>query len=393
MKLWQKNNKLNKNIEKYTVGDDYILDKRILKFDCIASKAHVKVLFKAGILNESEKNKLIEALDEILKLDEKDKFIIEQEDEDCHTAIENYLTNKLGDLGKKIHTARSRNDQVLTALRLYEKYELDEIEKEIKELIKSLQSKINKFGNIEIPGYTHMQKAMPSSIKLWLGAYLSAFEDDLKILKSTRDLIDQSPLGTAAGYGVPVFAIDRKLSANEMKFSKVMENPIYAQLSRGKFESNIINLLTLIMYNLNRLSSDMILFSMKEFNYIKLPIEFCTGSSIMPQKKNPDVLELMRANYHVVLGEEMKVKGIMGNLISGYNRDMQLTKAPIINSLDITKDTLKISVELINEFTINQEVCKKAMSEELYATEEAYKLVKKGIPFREAYKKISEKFN
>lgn len=392
MKLWKKNYEVNKDVEKYTVGEDYILDKKILKYDCIASKAHVNVLFKAGILKESEKNELIKELNKIILLDKKNKFIIKQEDEDGHTAIENYLTNQLGDLGKKIHTARSRNDQVLTALRLYEKNELDEISKFIKELINAISSKIREYREVNLPGYTHMQKAMPSSVKLLFGAYICALEDDLELIKSTKKLIDQSPLGSAAGYGVPVINIDKELSSKELKFKKLIENPIYAQISRGKFESEIINRLSLVMYDLNKLSSDLILFSMKEFGYFSLPREFCTGSSIMPQKKNPDVLELVRANYHVVVGEEMKVKGIIGNLISGYNRDMQLTKAPLINSIDVTKNSLKIMTLLLNELIINKSECEKAMSEELYATEEAYKLVKKGVPFREAYKQISEKF-
>jgi len=236
-----------------------------------------------------------------------------------------------------------------------------------------------------------MQKAMPTDIKTWLGSYLDSSKDNVKLLEATYSLIDQSPLGSGAGYGIPI-KTDNKYSAKLLGFSKVMENPSYAQMSRGKFEADLVDKLSLILLDLNKLASDLILYNMKEFGYVSLPKEFCTGSSIMPQKKNPDVLELMRAKYHIVLGESFKIKSLVSNLISGYNRDLQLTKEPVISSIEITKSCLQIMNLLISKLKINKDACKKAMTPELFATEEAYKLVKKGMPFRQAYKKIGKGF-
>lgn len=392
MKLWQKNFKVNKEIEKFTVGNDYLLDYKIIKFDCIASIAHAKMLQKIGLLNEKELSKLVKGLKDIINLHAKGKFKIKQEDEDCHTAIENYLIKKYGKVGKKIHTARSRNDQVLTALRLYEKQELKEIEKQLTQFKKSLSCLIEKQGQVQIPGYTHMQKAMPTNIKTWLGCFVASCEDNLKVLDATFNLIDQSPLGSAAGFGVPVFEVDKKMTADIMGFSKVMENPIYAQMSRGKFESAIVHALSQVMFDLNKLSTDLIMFSMKEFGFISLPPEFCTGSSVMPQKKNPDVLELIRAEYYLVLGEEFRIKSMIGNLMSGYNRDIQLTKEPLIKTFETVKNCLRIMGLIIPKIKINEEKCKESMSKELFATQETYELVKKGVPFREAYKSVGKKY-
>jgi argininosuccinate lyase len=370
------------------VGTDYLIDQKLVKFDCIASKAHAKMLHKIGVLSKNELGKIIEGLDEIIKLDGEGGFAIKQEDEDCHTVIENYLIGKCGDAGKKIHTARSRNDQVLTALRLYEKEELIEI----KGLLGEFKETLLKVDDAPLPGYTHMQKAMPTTVKMWLGSFACSAGDNIKLLESIAKLIDQSPLGSAAGFGVPVFEVDKEMTAKEMGFSKVMKNPVHAQLSRGKFESTIVHLMTQVMLDLNKLATDLMLFSMKEFGFVELPKEFCTGSSIMPQKKNADVLELVRAKYHIVAGEDSKIKGIIGNLMSGYNRDMQLTKEPLFNSIDMTKDCLKMMMMVVSGLKVNKENCEKAMTPELFATEEAYKLVKEGVPFREAYKKIGKKY-
>ncbi|MFH1439253.1 MAG: argininosuccinate lyase [Candidatus Woesearchaeota archaeon] len=392
MKLWQKDYGVNKEIENFTVGNDYMLDKRLVKYDCIASIAHAKMLNKIDVLKKYELNNLIDRLNEIISLHEKGNFEINKEDEDCHTAIENFLVKKLGETGKKIHTARSRNDQVLTAIRLYEKEELSEI----KELVERFRSALSDFvkvhGNIPMPGYTHMQKAMPTSIRVWIGSFIVSADDNIKLIESVFRLVDQSPLGSAAGFGVPVFDVDNEMTAGLMGFSKPMKNPIYAQHSRGKFESTIIHLMSQIMYDLNRLSTDLIIFSMKEFGYFTLPKEFCTGSSIMPQKKNPDVLELVRAKYHIVLGEDFKVKSLIGNLISGYNRDLQLTKEPLFDSIDMTKDCLQIMTNVVSNLYVNEKSCMKAITDELFAVEEANKLVKSGVPFREAYTKISERY-
>lgn len=390
MKLWNKGFELNKEIENYTVGEDYLFDKYILKYDCLASIAHANLLYKIKILKKDELKKLEEKLNYIIN--NLDKFKINIEDEDCHSLIENFLIKELGDVGKKIHTFRSRNDQVLTALRLYEKNELDEIKKLIINLINSLNNKIKLYGNVEIPGYTHMQKAMPSSIKLWLESFVHAFSDEIISLNNLYKKIDQNPLGSGAGFGFSQ-KIDKTITTNKLNFNKIQNNSLYCQISRGKFESEILNFLTQLMFLLNKISSDILLFTMKEFSFMKLPKEFCTGSSIMPQKQNYDVLELVRGNYHIILGEEFKIKSLIGNLISGYNRDIQLTKKPLIESINLTKKSIKVMALIIENLQIDKENCNKAMTKELYATDEAYLLVKKGLSFRDAYKKIGKKFN
>jgi len=237
-----------------------------------------------------------------------------------------------------------------------------------------------------------MQKAMPSSIDLWIEAFIDSMSDNKIMLKDMSKLIDQSPLGTGAGYGLPI-KVDKQFTSEILGFKKVQNNPIYAQNSRGKFESSILHSLSMIMFDLNKIASDLILFSMQEFGFFELPDEICIGSSIMPQKKNPDVLELLRAKYHTILSYEFEIKNIISNLTSGYNRDLQLTKNPTIKGFEITKESLSVICLVIDKLKVNKENCKKAMTEELYATEKAYELVEKGIPFRDAYKKISKEYD
>lgn len=391
MKLWQKQYKLNKAVEKFTVGNDYILDQRLVKYDCQASIAHAKMLAKIGILNSAEAKKLEKTLKEIIVADSKGKFKILPQQEDCHTAIENYLTKKLGNLGKKIHTARSRNDQVLAALRLYYKDNLENCEGLVKDFLLKLKSFSKVYGKIKLPGYTHTRKAMPSSIAMWAGSFADSMSDNLKSLAYAGDLIDQSPLGTAAGYGLPI-NIDRNFTAKLLGFKKVQQNPIYTQNSRGKFESAILHALAQIMFDANKIATDLVLFSMPEFGYFELPKEFCTGSSIMPQKKNPDVFELLRAKYFVVTSNESRVRSIAGNLLSGYNRDLQLLKDPVFQSFEVTLESLQVLNEVFGSLKVNAENCKTALTQELYATAEVYKLVSRGVPFREAYGKVAQKY-
>ena len=388
MKLWDKGISVDQQVLRYTVGDDFILDRKLVKYDCIASIAHAKMLAKIGVLQSDETEKLECVLREIVGLAEQGKFEISPEQEDCHTAIENYLTEKLGDLGKKIHTARSRNDQVVTALRLLYKDELQRCERLVGELKTAISGFAEKFGQVVFPGYTHTRKAMPSSISLWATAFMDSLEDDGKILQAVVDLIDQSPLGTGAGYGVPL-EIDRELTAELLGFKRVQKNPLYVQNSRGKFESAILFALNQIMYDLNKMASDLILFSLPDFGYFDLPDELCTGSSIMPQKKNPDVLELIRANYQVTVSYEFQVKQLNANLISGYHRDLQLTKKPVLQGFEIAKSSLEMLKLIFQNLQVNEEACGQAMTEEIYATEKVYQLVKQGVPFRDAYKKVS----
>ena len=388
MKLWEKNGKLKKEVESYTVGNDYVLDHQLVGYDCKASMAHAKMLHSIKILSKDELEQLLSGLKEIQSLATQGKFLISKEEEDCHTAIENYLTKKLGEVGKKIHTGRSRNDQVKVALHLYFKDKLSEIKNFTTTFSTSLDSSIKKYGKIKLPGYTHMQKAMPSSIELWLGSFAASAKDNLKLIDTALSLVDQNPLGSGAGFGIPVIDVDSELTAKELGFSKVQENSLYVQLSRGKFEGILMSVCDAILYDLNKLASDLLLFSMSEFNFVSLPDDFLTGSSIMPQKKNYDVLELVRAKYHLVLGYEFQVKSLIGDLISGYNRDMQLTKEPIMKSLEITKETLQIMDLVVKNLIVKEENCSKAMTDDLYATEKAYKLVSEGMSFRDAYKEL-----
>jgi argininosuccinate lyase len=343
------------------------------------------MLSKIGILNSKE----LQAVEKCLSEIDENKFQIKPEDEDVHTAVENYLTEKLGDVGRKIHTARSRNDLVLADLKLFAKDNLAQIEKALNELCTVLGNLSSKYKGVPMPGYTHMQKAMPSSVSLWLDAFLLALKDDLALLKSTYDYIDQCPLGSAAGYGVPL-DIDKEMLAKELGFAKTQENPLHAQNTRGKMESVVLSAFCNIMLDLNKLATDLLLFSTKEFGFFSLPEEFCTGSSIMPQKKNPDVLELLRAKYGIMLGYQTQVNSIIKNLPSGYNRDLQLAKEPFIKGIELTLSCIKIAILLLNNLKVNKENLEKACTPEMYAAEKAYELVKKGIPFREAYKQVSK---
>jgi len=392
MKLWAKNHSLNKQVEKFTVGKDYLIDQKLIKYDCKASIAHAKMLKKIGVISSEECDKLVEALNEIIKLDNKGAFPIKVEEEDCHTAIENFLVKKLGTVGKKIHTARSRNDQVITALRLFYKDEIKIVIKLVDNLVKSLVSFKEKYGSIELPGYTHMRKAMPSSVGLWVDSYIESMDDNKILISNLYEFIDRSPLGTGAGYGLPI-EVDRIHLAKLLGFSKIQSNPLYVQNSRGKFESSILHTLSLIMLDLNKMSSDILLFSMSEFGYFELSANLCTGSSIMPHKRNPDVLEIIRASYHQLIAYEFEVKNIISNLISGYNRDLQLTKEPVINGFELIKNNLTAMELVLENIKVNSGKCKKAMTEDLFATEKAYELVKKGVPFRESYQEISKGYN
>jgi argininosuccinate lyase len=389
-KLWQKKGRdLDPEVERYTVGNDYILDLELLPYDLIASKAHARMLQKLGYLGKEELGNLLQGLDDIAVLHKKGEFVIKIEDEDCHTAIENNLTNRFGEVGKKIHTARSRNDQSMTAIRLLMKDKLTIVEKQITALQKQLESFAKKNNGKAMPGYTHMRKAMPSSVDMLFLAYHDMLEDDRQLLQSTTSLIDKNPLGSAAGYGVPL-NIDREMTTKDLGFAKTQANPIHCANSRGKYESIVVFSMNGIMMSLNKIASDLILFTTEEFGFFTLPRNTTTGSSIMPQKQNPDVLELVRANSHVVNGNLATINGIILNLPSGYNRDFQLTKESLLRSIRITIDTLHVMSIVISGLETQDTRLASAMTPELFATEKAYKLVEKGMPFREAYKKVAD---
>jgi argininosuccinate lyase len=390
-KLWSVFDEMNKAAESFTAGDDYLIDRQLIEYDCIASIAHVKMLSHIGVLKKAEAGKLIDELQTIRKQTAGGTFSITPEQEDSHTAIEQHLTHKLGDLGKKIHTGRSRNDQILTALRLYYKAQLNNVEAHIEELVNAIDTFDKKYGRIRFPGYTHTRKAMPSSFSMWAGMFRDSLSDDKRFLKSVYGIIDQSPLGTGAGYGVPL-KLDRKYSAKLLGFSKIQKNPMYAQHSRGKFESMLLHLLSQILFDMNRIASDIIFFSLPELGYLRLPTEITTGSSIMPQKKNPDVLELIRAKYHMVAAMELQVRSTTANLISGYHRDIQETKGPVLRSFAATISCLNIMSIVFNKLSVQSESCAAAMTDELFAVEEVYVLVARGMPFRDAYRRVAKKY-
>ena len=390
-KLWQTKNKLNKLVEAFETKDDLLLDQKLVKYDCLGSFAHAKMLREIGILTAKELEILESGLMEIMELDKYGKFKLVEGDEDIHSKIENYLTEKFGEAGKKIHTGRSRNDQVLTALRLYMKEQLDLISREVISLQKSFGAYSIKYKNISMPGYTHMQKAMPYSVGLWAVSFEVSLSDDLQLVQTIYNIINQSPLGSAAGYGVP-FDVKRDYTAKLLGFDKVQENSLYCQNSRGKFEASILSALISILLTINKFASDVLLFTTSEYGFFTVDDTLTTGSSIMPQKKNVDLAELLRSKVHIVLGNYVAIVSLSANLPSGYNRDLQDSKKPLFESLEITLESLQMCQILLSGLHPKGAKLKVAMTPELYAAEDAMKLAKKGIPFRTAYQKIASRY-
>ncbi len=388
MKLWEKGYNPNKKIENFTVGKDAVLDMQLLPYDIQGSIAHAEVICEAGVLTSVEKEKIVVTLKQLHSLWSEGKFFIQTEDEDGHTAIEKFLTEKLGDLGKKIHTARSRNDQVITAMRLFEKDQLKILERATKELVIKLVAFSKAHSALPMPGFTHTRKAMPYTVGEWSQAHADALADDLLLLDAVLKIIDQNPLGTGAGYGVP-FPLNREKSTEMLGFSRVMESSVYAQNSRGKLEGSFLQVCTGLLMSLNRWASDLILFTMPEFGFFSLADDLTTGSSIMPHKKNPDVLELIRASVHHVMACQTQVQNISLNLISGYHRDVQLTKEPVMSGLQTCLDCIAVASIVMDGISVNPEKLEEAMTEDLYSVHKVYELVKKGIPFREAYQIIA----
>lgn len=389
-KLWGKGKvQLQNIIDEYCFKEGVELDSHLVVYDVLGSIAHAKMLARIGIITDQEFLKLKKCLVEIIPLHENGKFNIESNDEDVHTKVENYLTDKLGDLGKKIHTGRSRNDQILTDLRLYSKKQLLSIAVSIYQLIDTFLSFAKKYQFVPMPGYTHMQKAMPSSVGMWTGSFAESLLDDLKLLKAACELSDQSPLGSGAAYGVSL-PVDRELTAKLLGFKKVQNNSLCCQASRPKIQLAIMQSLVQVMLTLSRFASDLLLFTTSEFNFFAVPDELCTGSSIMPQKKNLDIVEFLRVKTHVAIGYEQIVASISSGLPSGYNADMGETKGPLIKSFEIVLESLKITRLLLSNMKPNIDVLKKAITKELFATHAAYELVKIGMPFRDAYQKIGK---
>ena len=387
--LWQKDYTFDELIERFTVGNDRSVDQKLIYYDCLGSIAHAAMLLKIGILTVQEFSDLHKALVAMSQQAQEGTFIISPEDEDVHTAIEKALIMKLGDSGKKIHTARSRNDQVLVDLRLYLRDQLLELIYQVLACSTMFLNKAEEYKTIPIPGRTHFQKAMPSSLGLLFGAYAETLLDDIELLKGAYNLINTSPLGSAAGYGVSL-PIDRHFVAQMLGFASVQNNTLYVSNSRGKFESILLNGLMHIMIDLSKISTDLIIFSAPEFGYFSLPENLCSGSSLMPQKKNPDVLELIRAKSAMILGNFVGILALIRDLPSGYHRDFQETKEPVMHSLEQTIYSLTILTYVMNAIVVNKQVCISACTPEIFATDEAMELVRTGIPFRAAYKQIAQ---
>jgi argininosuccinate lyase len=393
-KIWQKSkSKSNPIIEKYNTGDDYRMDMEIFPFDILASSAHAEMLGSIGILSREEVASLVNELQNILKSFNDRKIKIRVEDEDCHTVIENLLIKKLGNVGKKIHTGRSRNDQVLTAVRLYTVHMLRDIAVLNKDVIRMFIEFAENNKNTPLPGYTHTQQAMLSSFGHWSLSFAEGLLNDHEILNYAIEINNQNPLGTAAGFGVS-FPLDREYTKKKLHFDKNIVNSLFAQASRGKFESLTLESLSQIMLTLSRFATDMLFFTARETGFVQVSESLTTGSSIMPQKKNLDSMELVRGNASIIFSHQLAVKNISKGTISGYNRDLQLIKKPLIESIHITKDSLEVVREFLKGIEVDKDAVKKAIKKDIFSADMANEMVEKeGISFRDAYVKVGQALN
>jgi len=390
--LWQKSTtSINDSMMQYMAGEDIILDSELIQYDIVASKAHVKSLQSIDILTRDESQQLIEQLELLSVALEKGKFILDSRFEDCHSAIEYWLVEKLGELGKKIHTGRSRNDQVLVATRLYLKDSLKVVIEQCQRSAKACLTQAKNGQFQAMPGYTHLQQAVPSSTGMWFAGFAESMIDNLIALNAALELIDANPLGTAAGYGVNL-PLDRELTTTELNFSRMQINPIYAQNSRGKFEIAALNAMSLCLLDVRRYCWDVSIFTTQEFAMVKLPEEMMTGSSIMPNKNNPDLVELMRASYAVVQSATVELQSLL-SLPSGYQRDLQLSKGPLLRAIKKTIDTMSLFPSLIEGTHFRRDVCEEKIDAPMHATDLAMELSAKGIPFRTAYQQVANSFD
>ncbi|MBL4661019.1 MAG: argininosuccinate lyase [Alcanivoracaceae bacterium] len=383
--LWsdEDNQSIDAELMDFMAGADIKLDKHLFVFDIIATQAHIGGLKTINILSQDEYQSLYDCLSKLKGLYERGEFRLDSTYEDGHSAIEFYLTQQLGDLGKKSHTGRSRNDQVLTCSRLFMKHNLFSIKDLCINLAKQLLALSEQHKNTAMPGYTHLQRAMPNTVGVWLAGFAESLIDDSYLLHSTINYINSSPLGTAAGFGVPL-NLPREQVANELGFERVQINPVYAQNSRGKFELVVLQSLYQVMLNIRRFSWDLSLFMTQEFNFISLDKSHTTGSSIMPNKSNPDVVELMRASLSIIEGGMAQIQALI-SLPSGYQRDLQMSKEPMIKGVLLTKQVLKLMPALIKALKFNKDIMANAISSEMMATDQALLQVKDGMSFRDAY--------
>lgn len=392
-KLWETSQTdSNKLVDEYTASEDAVLDNHLIEMDIMTNAAHVRMLRSCGYMNEAELKDVLIVLKELLAEYQQGKFFILPEDEDVHSRIENEVTKRKGAVGGKIHSGRSRNDQVLSDMRLYFRDKLIEISENSGKMVESLLVFGEKHKTIPMPGYTHMQRAMPSSVALWAGAFAEALLDDIQNLLNALNYNDMSPLGSGAGYGVKL-GINREMTAELLGFSRVQVNPIYCQNSRGKVDGVVLGALSNVMLTLGKMASDLLLFTTAEFDFFKVPDSFTTGSSIMPQKKNLDIMELLRARVRTVAAYETQVKSISASIPSGYSRDLQETKGPIIESFKIVNQSLAITTALIDELQVNALKMDSCLTPDVYATDIVFAKVDAGSTFREAYRGVKENIN
>lgn len=386
-KLWEKNYEINHEIERFTVGRDREMDLYLAKYDVLGSMAHITMLESIGLLEKEELKPLLDELKNIYELCEKGEFVIEDGIEDVHSQVELMLTRKLGDMGKKIHSGRSRNDQVLVDLKLFTRHQLKEIADAVKVLFDELLQKSNQYKEVLMPGYTHLQIAMPSSFGLWFGAYAESLADDMLFLQAAYKMTNRNPLGSAAGYGSS-FPLNRTMTTQLLGFDSMDYNVVYAQMGRGKMERNVAFALASVAGTLAKMAFDVCMFNSQNFSFVKLPKECTTGSSIMPHKKNPDVFELIRAKCNKIQALPQQVMMIMNNLPVGYFRDLQIIKEVFLPAFDELADCLQMAAYIINKIEVNEHILDNPMYDPIFSVEEVNRLAAAGMPFRDAYKKV-----
>ena len=386
-KLWEKNFEVNKEIERFTVGRDREMDLYLAKYDVLGSMAHITMLESIGLLGSDELQPLLTELKAIYHTCEKGEFVIEDGVEDVHSQVELMLTRKLGDMGKKIHSGRSRNDQVLVDLKLFTRHELIDVVEGVKVLFDELIQKSNQYKDVLMPGYTHLQIAMPSSFGLWFGAYAESLADDMLFLLAAYRMTNRNPLVSAAGYGSS-FPLNRTMTTQLLGFDSMDYNVVYAQMGRGKMERNVAFAMATVAGTLAKMAYDACLFNCQNFQFVKLPKECTTGSSIMPHKKNPDVFELIRAKSNKLQSLPQQIMLIMNNLPVGYFRDLQIIKEVFLPAFDELKDCLQMAAYIINKMAVNEHILDNPMYDPMFSVEEVNRLAANGMPFRDAYKKV-----
>lgn len=386
-KLWTKNVRMTEEIERFTVGRDREMDLYLAKYDVLGSMAHITMLESIGLLEADELKALLAELRNIYAQAERGEFVIEEGVEDVHSQVEMMLTSRLGDMGKKIHSGRSRNDQVLVDLKLFIRDQIKEIAGLVQNLFGELIAQSNRYKDVLMPGYTHLQVAMPSSFGLWFGAYAEGLVDDMQYLQAAWKITNRNPLGSAAGYGSS-FPLNRQMTTDLLGFDSMDYNVVYAQMGRGKTERNVAFSMATIAGTIAKLAFDACMFNSQNFAFVKLPDDCTTGSSIMPHKKNPDVFELTRAKCNKIQALPQTITLIMNNLPCGYFRDLQIIKEAFLPAFDELKDCLQMAAYIINKMKVNEHILDNPIYDNMFSVEEVNRLAREGMPFRDAYKKV-----